>query len=682
MEINGKTILVCDCEGTMTLDGKALAKALGGDDLAVNKQLCRAQIENFKDNAAKGTPLLVACTQEAPLFLETLPDGNTDVRFTNIRERAGWAKDGAKAIPKMAALLAEAALDIPSGTTVSMESSGEVMILGTDEIAIEAGKQLSSRLNPMVLLSVTNALIPPGRMDFPIFTGRAKSAKGYLGAFQVDLKNYAPATPWSRDNLGFEENAQSGTSSCDIILDLRGETPLFTAPEKRDGYFNPDPANPADVQKALFEIADLVGEFEKPRYVSVNEAICAHSRNEQIGCTRCLDICPTNAITPAGDHIEIDPFICAGCGSCASTCPTGAVTYTLPAGDQLLKRLRTLVGTYLDAGGKAPVILVHDGEHGDELIGLMARMSQGLPANVIPFAVNETTQVGLDFLVSVFAYGGSQLRLLVAPQKRSEADGLVAQVELADQVLAGLGYGEGRIQIIDEADPSAVEDHLHGLEKVSDTTRGDFLPLGAKTTLLRSALLALHENAPKPVDEIELPVGAPFGAALINTDGCTLCLACVGACPTGAMKDNPDKPQLSFREDLCVQCGLCRTTCPESIITLKPRVSFADGVTAHEIVKQEEPFECTRCGKAFGTKSSIEKMIEKLSGHAMFADEGRLALLKMCDNCRVVEQMNDTNQPFAMGEPRVPRTTDDYLREREELRAKAKKETGEPDNEN
>ena len=71
MEINGKTILVCDCESTMTVDGKALAKALGGDDLAVNKQLCRAQIENFKDSVAKGTPLLVACTQEAPLFLET-----------------------------------------------------------------------------------------------------------------------------------------------------------------------------------------------------------------------------------------------------------------------------------------------------------------------------------------------------------------------------------------------------------------------------------------------------------------------------------------------------------------------------------------------------------------------------------------------------------------------------------
>ncbi|MGY9015250.1 MAG: 4Fe-4S binding protein [Rhodospirillales bacterium] len=679
MKVNNKRVLICDCEGTMALDAKALAKALGSDDLTINKQLCRAQIENFKDSAATGEPLLIACTQEAPLFLETLANNEMSIRFTNIRENAGWSRDGADATPKIAALLAEAALDIPSGKTVSMESDGEIIILGAGDVAIEAGKQLASRMNPMVLLSDGDDLNPPGRMEFPIFTGTVKSAKGYLGAFQVDLQNYAPATPWSRGRMEFDDSPQSGTSSCDIILDLRGRQPLFNAPEKRDGYFNPDPRNQADVQKAIFEIADLVGEFEKPRYIEVKESICAHSRNEQIGCTRCIDICPTSAITPAGDHIDVDPYICAGCGSCAGTCPTGAITYSLPAGELLLKRLRTVVGTYLDAGGIDATILVHDSEHGEDLIGMMARVGDGLPANVIPFSVNETTQVGLDFLLSVFAYGASQLRLLVAPQKREEADGLITQVDLAAHVLEGLGYDKDRIKVLDDADPSAVEEHLYAIDKFSQIVRGDFLPMGGKTTLIRSALQSLHDNAPRQVNEIELPAGAPIGGLEFNTEGCTLCMSCVGACPTGATQDNPDKPQLRFREDLCVQCGLCRTTCPENVITLKPRVSFKKNVADHQLVKEEEPFECTSCGKAFGTKSSIEKMIEKLSGHAMFADESRLALLRMCDNCRVVEQMHDTNQPFAMGKPRVPRTTDDYLREREELRQKAKKETGQLD---
>ena len=73
-----------------------------------------------------------------------------------------------------------------------------------------------------------------------------------------------------------------------------------------------------------------------------------------------------------------------------------------------------------------------------------------------------------------------------------------------------------------------------------------------------------------------LPAGAPFGRVVVDVAGCTLCLACVGACPTGALVDNPERPQLSFVEDACVQCGLCQSTCPESVIRLEPRLNFAD----------------------------------------------------------------------------------------------------------
>jgi ferredoxin len=61
--------------------------------------------------------------------------------------------------------------------------------------------------------------------------------------------------------------------------------------------------------------------------------------------------------------------------------------------------------------------------------------------------------------------------------------------------------------------------------------------------------------------------GAPFGAIELNVEGCTLCLACVSACPTGALSDNPERPMLRFTEDACVQCGLCKATCPEKVIT-------------------------------------------------------------------------------------------------------------------
>jgi len=64
---------------------------------------------------------------------------------------------------------------------------------------------------------------------------------------------------------------------------------------------------------------------------------------------RCLDLCPTAAVTPAGDHVAIDPFICAGCGQCAAACPTGAAAYALPLADVLM---RTLLTTYRETGGE------------------------------------------------------------------------------------------------------------------------------------------------------------------------------------------------------------------------------------------------------------------------------------------------------------------------------------------
>src|SRR5262249_59607397 len=122
---------------------------------------------------------------------------------------------------------------------------------------------------------------------------------------------------------------------------------------------------------------------------------------------RCLELRPSGLTGPAGNHVAIDANVCAGCGSCAAVCPTGASAYALPPVDALLRKLRTLLAVYRTAGGKNPIVLVHDGEHGGELIDSLARHGDGLPANVLPFAVNEITQVGLELIAAAVAYGAS-----------------------------------------------------------------------------------------------------------------------------------------------------------------------------------------------------------------------------------------------------------------------------------
>jgi ferredoxin len=153
---------------------------------------------------------------------------------------------------------------------------------------------------------------------------------------------------------------------------------------------------------------------------------------------------------------------------------------------------------------------------------------------------------------------------------------------------------------------------------------------------------------------VALPAGAPFGKIEVNVQGCTLCLSCVSACPTGALGDDPERPMLRFTEDACVQCGLCQATCPEKVISLVPQLDFRAATAEPRVLKEEEPFCCIRCGKPFGTKSTIERVLAKLEGrHWMFKGSAqRLDVVRMCEDCRVIAVTADNLDPY--GAPPAP----------------------------
>jgi ferredoxin len=652
----------------MAVDAGAVRRSCKGLVADVAHQLCRVQLERFEALARNPAPLTVACTQEGPAFTRTAEElaREAPVHFVNIRETAGWSSEGASAGPKMAALLAAASEPIPETPWVKLESAGVVLIYGRDEKAIEAGNLLRTHLDITVLLKPPVEVAPPRVNEFPVAQGTVRTAKGYLGAFEITVDDFAEAVPSSRGNLLFGPARDGGVSRCDIFIDLSGGVPFFPGTDLRDGYLRADPENPTAVLTALMKARDLVGTFDKPRYISVQEHLCAHSRSRITGCTRCLDLCPTGAIHPNGDHVAVDPYVCAGCGECSASCPTGAVAYAVPPSDALMRKLRILLMAYHEAGGEHAVVLFHDDPQGAPLIDALARFGDGLPARVLPVPINEVTQIGLEILAATFAFGACAARFLLRARPRHDVEGLRRTIALAESVLFGLGFNAGRVATIETDDPDALGEALRAIPTSPPAPRtSSFRPIGDKRGVLRFALQELHRAAPGPVDLIPLPAGAPFGAVEIDTEGCTLCLSCVSACPTGALRDDPEKPALRFAEEACVQCGLCKSTCPEKVITLVPRLNFravSDGV---RVLKQEEPFCCIRCGKPFGVRSTIEKVTARLAGqHWMFKDAPeRLDLIQMCDDCRVVYVTQSEFDPHAS--PREPaRTTDDYLRKR------------------
>src|SRR5205085_6886732 len=376
---------------------------------------------------------------------------------------------------------------------IPLESAGVALVYGRDERAIEASRLLKEHLDITLLITRPDDLTPPRTSDFPIVKGTIRAAKGHLGAFEIVVDDYALPRPSSRGALTFGPARDGAVSRCDIMLDIAGGPPLFPAANLRDGYLRADPGDPAAVLKAVLRARDLVGTFDKPRYITFTADLCVHSRSHIVGCRRCLDLCPTSAISPAGDHVAIDEKICAGCGQCAAACPTGAASYALPSADALMGKLRTLLTVYRDAGGALPILLIHENDHGGGLIDALARHGDGLPANVLPLAVNEATQIGLESIAAAFAYGSAAVRVTLREKPHHDVAGLRATIGLATAIMAGLGFSGEPLGTIETDDPFVLGRALRAIEPGAiASTPASFQPAGGKRDALRLALRELH----------------------------------------------------------------------------------------------------------------------------------------------------------------------------------------------
>ncbi|MEO0912198.1 MAG: 4Fe-4S dicluster domain-containing protein, partial [Pseudomonadota bacterium] len=372
-------LMLCSCGDTQEIDGPALAGATDMPVSPVHTHLCTVELPHLQA-AMEAGDVVVACAQMRHVFEELAADISRPApRTVDIRDRAGWSDDGG-ATAKMAALVAEAGLEADAPPTYDLESSGTCLVIGPADVAIPFAVNLKEDLAVTVVVSDGLPELVAPEAGFDIAAGRLRSATGAFTRFTVRFDAFSLLEPAGRGAPAFSPPQDGALSECDIIVDLTGAPALFPAPEKRDGYLRADPRDGRAVDRLLLQAARLRGTFERPLYVRLEESLCAHSRAGQPACSRCLNLCPTGAISPAGDTVAIEADICAGCGACAAACPSGAIGYEAPRVSAVFRRLQTLAETFRRADGAAPRLLVHD-DFGGEMISLLARHGRGLPSD-------------------------------------------------------------------------------------------------------------------------------------------------------------------------------------------------------------------------------------------------------------------------------------------------------------
>jgi ferredoxin len=297
---------------------------------------------------------------------------------------------------------------------------------------------------------------------------------------------------------------------------------------------------------------------------------CLRRRLNTNQCTRCLDVCPSSALSLHGREISLSETQCTGCMACVTACPQDA-----------------LLSEYDIEESLAAI------EQGRELIFSCARQRQNNPDEVIVPCVGVFSK---HILATILIKGCGSARFNVA--ECSECNNQKASIVFfADYKLVTETFSQvlpPNLVLVHQSDPplATTEDrrsYLLGIkENILSVTKKSFTPISTppqkrtsqkhektnsrrapyKTKIFKNLLIDLSEESRQKIQAL-------LGYSLSVTGECTCCPLCKGICPTGAIRleRSAQGKKLRFAMQDCSGCGLCVEFCKKGALTLEKNLS-------------------------------------------------------------------------------------------------------------
>lgn len=388
---------------------------------------------------------------------------------------------------------------------------------------------------------------------------------------------------------------------------LLGEVDI-ELPEDRHAIFRDD---------QLPEFFKTIYSAEIQEVVCHNNSICQYSGRLDTSCGRCVDSCPHQALARSKNGITIDHFACLECGICMAICPTGAMQNGNFNDETLLaylKEIHPLVkGKNLVIGDEEKLHDLwwrHQGEHFENMFFL---------------EYSSLSSLSFAHYLLFLAAGAQRVTLLVENQNSGKIE-RIRQVELANNLVTPwLGS-----RFIFEKSGEELKDAGDLQRSPSGQTSLELPAYRHRRAMVSQIMKQLIVSSGTSFSADQL--GGEFVSLLCDSDNCTHCLACLNECKVEALQADQESLSLTYSAGNCVGCGICVSICPEKVLSINEDISLNEGYFTRQTLTQADGVHCKSCGKVFGTRKSLERVMAILSAREKVDTEH----FEYCDTCRVV----------------------------------------------
>lgn len=352
--------------------------------------------------------------------------------------------------------------------------------------------------------------------------------------------------------------------------------------------------------------------FDYKQIISFDPKICEYEGRRSEHCALCVEACPSVAILKNDEFprkLEFSHVDCVACGLCASACPSGAIEFI----------------SYTREGIDDACELYEDKVMLIASLTSFRELNSPLKSEVLPLGFENTQFLSRSTLLAILQKIGANI-VIYEPDLNLATR---KSIELINEIFERI-YEAKAIFLCENLDElnSALE-----FSSLHPEFKSEFR--GIYENELQDFAARLKPLVTRDYGSITTQDPVKYGKIKVNSQTCTLCASCVGACNTGALYAEKSDNSLRFNATLCTLCGYCEESCPEpkTIKIIPGEFELKPSYFEYGVLARDELFKCVECGKEFATKKSVEK-IAAIMAPVFAKNPAKLRTLYCCADCK------------------------------------------------